>query len=52
MTICEYVVKDRQQLIRPILVRAQYIDTWVFPNRGLYMRIRCLKAYFRGYLVV
>ena len=44
--------KDRQQSIRPILVRAQYHDSCFFPARGLYMRKRCLKAYFRGYLMV
>ena len=29
--------KDRQQLIRPILVRAQYIDNWYLPTSGPYI---------------
>ena len=29
--------KDRQQLIRPILVRVQYIDNWYLPTSGPYI---------------
>ena len=39
-------VKDRQQSIRPILVRAQYIDNWYLPTSGPYIWYTLFRSSF------